>query len=704
MRAGQPFAYRYPLVEVEGSYGTLIESGSWSAPRYTASRLSPLAEYLFKDLDKDTISEWRNNYDDTEQYPAVLPSKGFYNLVNGGFGLGVGAASSIPQYNLKELNKALENLLLNPQCDFDDIYCAPDFATGAILLNASEVKESHKKGTGFACKLRAVVEYDKKERVFTVTQLPFMLYTNTVCKELEEIINGENNPGIERFNDLTGENVNLKIYLAKKVNPDKVLKYLYKNTSLQTHYGINFTMLENGRFPRVYGWRDLLQAHIDHEKEIYRKGYEFDLKKIEARLHILEALLKIIASIDEVIKLIKSSNSTSEARSRLMKEYELDEVQAKAVLEIKLSRLAHLEVQKLENEKIKLEKERDLIVEILENEELFNNELIKGWREVADKFGDERRTQILNISKNDEELSEAQEILINLSNQNDLYITTTSSLYSQRKGGVGNKFKMSKGEYVIATTKGSSHDTLLLFSNKGNYYNLQLNELPYEEVIPIESLLNLLEDEKICEVITLNKNNDKKNIIFLTKNGVLKKSLLEVYNTNRKVGVKAIKLSEGDEIKSILFVNEERIGMMTARGQFVICETKAINPIGRIARGVKGINLKEGDELVSASVIPNNTKEIITISKDGYSKRTEVKDISITNRGAKGTKIQTLKDNNDKMVSFKPVSDEREVVVVSSNSQIKFNINEVPILTKGAQGTKTIKLGEKSKIIGFLLF
>ena len=342
--------------------------------------------------------------------------------------------------------------------------------------------------------------------------------------------------------------------------------------------------------------------------------------------------------------------------------------------------------------------------EILNSEhkvfEVIKEELIK----VRDKFGDERRTQILNISKNDEELSEAQEILINLSNQNDLYITTTSSLYSQRKGGVGNKFKMSKGEYVIATTKGSSHDTLLLFSNKGNYYNLQLNELPYEEVIPIESLLNLLEDEKICEVITLNKNNDKKNIIFLTKNGVLKKSLLEVYNTNRKVGVKAIKLSEGDEIKSILFVNEERIGMMTARGQFVICETKAINPIGRIARGVKGINLKEGDELVSASVIPNNTKEIITISKDGYSKRTEVKDISITNRGAKGTKIQTLKDNNDKMVSFKPVSDEREVVVVSSNSQIKFNINEVPILTKGAQGTKTIKLGEKSKIIGFLLF
>lgn len=704
MRAGQSFAMRYPLIDVRGNAGSLIESGNWAAMRYTESRLSKISDLLFQDIEKETITEWRDNYDDTKQYPSVLPTKGFYNICNGTMGIGIGMASSIPQYNLKEMNKSLEYLLLNPDCDFEEICIMPDFATGGILLNEDEVKDSMKRGSGFACKIRSVVEYDKKEKCFIVKEIPYSVYTNTICGELENIINGEDNPGVDRFNDLTGKEPLIKIYLSKRANPDKVLRYLYKNTSLQSHYSINFTMLDKGRFPKVFTWKEMLLAHIAHEKEVYRKGYEFDLKKIEDRLHILEALLKIIASIDEVIKLIKSSNSTSEARGRLMKEYELDEVQAKAVLEIKLSRLAHLEVQKLENEKIKLEKEKAQINEILNNEELFNNELVKGWREVANKFGDDRRTKVLNISKNDEELSEAQEILINLSNQNNLYITTTSSLYSQRKGGVGNKFKMSKGEYVIATTKGSSHDTLLLFSNKGNYYNLQLNELPYEEVIPIESFLNILEEEKICEVITLNKDNDKKNIIFLTKNGILKKSLLEVYNTNRKVGVKAIKLDEDDEIKSILFVNDERIGMMTARGQFVICESKSINPIGRIARGVKGISLKENDELVSANIIPNNTKEIITISEDGYSKKTGVKDISVTNRGTKGVKIQTLKDENDKMVSFKPVSEEREVIIVSSNSQIKFNLNEVPILGKGAQGSKTIKLKENSKIIGFSLF
>ena len=703
MRAGQPFAYRYPLVEVEGSYGTLIESGSWSAPRYTAARLSPLAEYLFKDLDKDTINEWRLNYDDTEEYPAVLPSKGFYNLVNGTFGLGVGAASSIPQYNLRELNRALQRLLLNPDAGFDEIYCPPDFATGAILLNADEVKESHKKGTGFACKLRAVVEYDKKEKVFTVTQLPFMLYTNTICKELEEIINGENNPGIERFNDLTGENVNLKIYLTKRANPDKVLRFLYKNTSLQTHYGINFTILENGRFPKVYGWRELLQAHINHEKEVYLRGYQFDIRKIEARLHIIEALLKIIDDIDNVVRIIKTSQSPANARERLAAEYNLDDVQTKAILDMKLSRLAHLEVEKLKNEKIKLEKERENIYNIINNEDLFNNELIKGWKEVADKFGDERRTQILNISKDEEEPTEEQELLINLSNQNNIYITTTSTLYTQRRGGVGNKFKMSKGEYVIATASGTNLDTVLLFSNNGNCYHLTISELPFEEVIPIESLVEIGANESIKQLVFLNKKKQKEHIVFFTKKGILKKSKLSDYNIKRRGGVKALNLDSDDEIVSILFMDEEQVGMMTARGQFVVCETKDIRAIGRVARGVKGITLNAGDELVSAKPIPSTIKEYLSVSEKGYIKRTSAKEFTVTGRGTKGGKIHALKDGDDKLINFVPLTTEKEVIVVSSNSQIKINLNDVNLLSKGAQGTKSMKLSN-SKIIGLLAF
>ena len=702
MRAAQPFAMRYPLVNVKGNAGTLISSGNYAAARYTKSRLSPLGEYIFQGIEKETIQEWREGIDESKYYPAITPSKGFYGICNGSTGIGIGMASSIPQYNLKEMNQALEHLLLNPECSFDDIYIAPDFATGAVLLNEDEVKESMKKGTGFACKLRSVVDYDKKENCFVVTEIPYSVYTNTICGELEDIINGEENPGVDRFNDLTGKTPLIKIYLSKRANPNKVLKYLYKNTSLQSHYSINFTMLDNGRFPKVFTWKEMLQAHIDHEKEVYRRGFEFDLRKIEERLHIIEALLKVIDDIDNVVRIIKTSESPMKARERLAAEYILDDVQTKAILDMKLSRLAHLEVEKLKSEKLKLEKEREFIYNIINNESEFNAQLIKGWREVADKFGDARRTQILNISKDDEEPTEKQELLINLSNQNNIYITTTSTLYTQRRGGVGNKFKMSKGEYVIATASGTNLDTVLLFSNRGNCYHITPSELPFEQVVPIESIVEIQAQEKIEELVFLNKKKQKEHIIFFTKKGILKKSRLSEYNIKRKVGVKALNLDNDDEIVSILFVNEERVGMMTARGQFVVCETKDVRPIGRAARGVKGITLNDGDSLVSAKVIPADTKEYLSVSEKGYIKRTTAKDFTVTGRATKGSKIHSLKDADDKLISFAPITNEQETIVVSSNAQIKINLNEVNLLSKGAQGTKSMKLSN-AKVIGLLV-
>ena len=703
MRAGQPFAMRYPLVDIHGNCGNLMKSGNWAHQRYTETRLSALTEQLFTDINKDTIADWRDNYDDTDTYPSVMPSKGYYNICNGSMGIAVGAACSIPQYNLREMNEKLEYLLLHPGCDFEDIYIAPDFATGAILLNENDVKNSMKKGNGFACKLRSVVEYDKKDNCFVVTEIPYGVYTNTICGELEDIINGEENPGVDRFNDLTGKTPLIKIYLTKKANPDRVLKYLYKNTSLQSHYGINFTMLDNGRFPKVFTWKEMLQAHIDHEKEVYRRGFEFDLKKIEDRLHIIEGLLKVIEDIDNVVRIIKTSESVQVARQQLMASYNLDEVQVKAILDMKLSRLAHLEVEKLKSEKTKLENERNFIYNIIRNEELFNNELIKGWREVAKKFGDNRRTQILNISKEDEEPTETHELLINLSNQNNIYVTTVSTLYTQRRGGVGNKFKMSKGEYVISTASGTNLDTVLLFSNKGNCYNLNPATLQFETVLPIESLVELGPNEQIKNLVFLNKSRQKNYIIFLTKNGILKKSQLSEYNIKRRGGVKALNLDTNDEIVSVLFLNEERIGMMTARGQFVMCETKDIRTIGRAARGVKGITLNKDDYLVCAQVIPSDTKEFLTISEKGYIKRTSIKDFSVTSRGTKGSKIHKLNDDDDFLVCFNALVNETETVIVSSNAQIKINLNEVNLLTKGAQGTKSIKLSN-AKVIGLLIF
>ena len=550
MRAGQPFAMRYPLVEVDGNGGTLLASGNWAAPRYTETRLSKLSAYLFADIDKDTIDDWRDNYADNEQYPAVLPTKGFYNLVNGTSGIGIGMACSVPQYNIKELNNALIYLIDNPDCDFDEIYCAPDFATGAILYNESDVKESMKNGTGFACKLRSVVEFDSKERCFIVTEIPYGVYTNTICSQLEEIVNGEDNPGIERFNDLTGSTPLIKIYLSKKANPDKVLKYLYKNTFLQYHYGINFTMLDNGRFPRVFTWKEMLQAHIDHERIVYRRAFEFDLNKIKSRIHIIDGLLICMARIEEVVQTIRNSASTAEASTALQANFLLDEVQAKAVLDMKLSRLAHLEVKKLENERAELVSKAEAIEKILNNEELFKEEIKKGWREVADKFGDARRTKIINIAKEDEEPTEICSLQISMTNRNNLYLSEVSTLYKQKRGGVGSKAKLEAGEYVIHSEQIESNEEIAFFTHNGDFYHYPAAALPVGERIAIESLFGLSGEERIVAISSFNKRKAEKNIIFFTKNGFVKKSELSEYNLKRSG---SLKLTQIVTMKLLLF-------------------------------------------------------------------------------------------------------------------------------------------------------
>lgn len=698
MRSSQDFAMRYPYIEVEGSNGDPVLSGNWSAPRYTSSRLSPLSEYLFKDIEKETIKEWRDNYDDTEQYPAILPTKGFYGIVNGGMGIGVGAAFSCPQFNLKEVNKALIKLLDNPEISFDEIYCAPDFASGAILLNEAEVKESLKKGEGLACKLRSVVSFDSGERCFIVTEIPYGVYTNTICDELNKILEDEANPGIERYNDLTKGTPIIKIYLKRAANPDKVLKYLYKNTSLQSHFGINLTMLENGRYPKVFGWREALQAHINHEKEVYRRGYEFDLNKIEQRIHIIGGLLICLARIEEVIQTIKSSSSTITASKALCENFLLDEAQAKAVLDMKLSRLAHLEVEKLKNEKQKLEREAAAIKEILDNAELFNEQLKNGWREVASKFGDARRTKILNISNNDEEPTEIRQLILNFTNIGNIFISESSTLYTQKKGGVGTKFKLEKGEYVVSNRVGDNTDTVLFFSNRGNFYHLKMSELPVGEKIHISGLISIHSYEEICAATILSKKSEKKYIIFITKKGMMKKSLISEYNIKRSGGARAIELGKDDEIVSILFTNEEPCGILTAEGNLLLTQTKDVRAIGRIAKGIKGIKLNDNDYVVSARPIPNSTKEIMSISGLGLSKKTDITEFTYTGKNTKGKKIQKIIDS-DFMIDFIPITTEKEILIVSSGAQLKVSLNEITNLSRGAQGSKTIKLKSNEKVI-----
>ena len=699
MRAGQPFAMRYPLVDVKGNAGTLMESGNWAAMRYTESRLSKIAGQIFIDIDKETINDWRDSYDNTKQYPSVLPSKGFYNIVNGTQGISVGMASSIPQFNLRELNNALIYLIDHPDCDFEDIYCAPDFATGAILYNENEIKTSLKNGYGAACKLRSVINFDSKERCFVVTEIPYGVYTNTICGQLEEIINGENNPGIDRFNDLTGKTPLIKIYINKKANPDKILTYLYKNTSLQYYYGINFTALDNGKYPKVFTWKEMLEAHIHHEADVYRNGFQFDLRKINNRLWIIKGLLICLASIDEVVHTIKSSASTAAASMALQQKFLLDEIQAKAVLDMKLSRLAHLEIKKLEEEQEKLQQEAAHIQEILENTDLFNNELKKGWREVADKYGDVRRTKIINLTTDGSEPIEKKQLLLSFTNLGSVFVSETSTLYSQKRNGVGLKFKLDNGEYIIDSVIGENIDTILFFTSHGNFYHLKMNDFAIGEKQYLSNFVTLLPYESIIAAEVATKQNSAPYIIFITKNGIIKKSALEEYNMKRNVGATAIKLDNGDTIVSVLFTNEENIGIASRAGNFIMIETKDIRALGRIARGVSGMKLNEGDYVVSARLI-KDTDEIVSITEDGYIKRSAIGEFHITGRATKGVKIQ----NTLALCDFLPITSSHDIdlLVISTSAQIRLKIQDIPLLSRGAQGVKAIKLSNNSKIINLL--
>lgn len=596
-------------------------------------------------------------------------------------------------------------MLKNPNCDFDEIYCAPDFATGAILLNADEVKESIKNGVGKACKLRSVIEYDESENCLIVKEIPYSVYTSTIRSELDRILNEGLCPGIERYNDLTGSTPNIKIYLTKKANISKVLQILYKETSLQHHFSINMTMLDNGRFPKVFGWRDLLQAHIEHEKLIYRRGYEYDLSKAEARLHIVEGILIALAHIEEVIEVIKKSSSTADANKNLQANFLLDEIQAKAILDIKLSRLAHMEVEKFENEAEELEAKIDGLRYILDNEEEFNKQIIKGWQDVADKFGDERRTQIMNLAIDQEtdEPVEKKQMVVHLTNLNTLYAYEDTTLITARRGR-GMKVRLGNNEQIIQTVKDSNLSNLLLFSSLGKVYNLPLSNLALDCRTPISTILELAPDEIITYIVSDADKNQGEQVLFVTQKGTVKKTLLKEYNTKRTKGITAIRLTEDDFIKRVMIVNDnDNLAISTKNGYVVTFPLSEINVQGRATIGVRGITLRPNDKVCDACVIRKDAKELISVTETGQVKKTDLDEFSITSRAAKGMIIHKLTDD-DKLAGFAAVSSNSKTVsIASTGAIIKISLNEIPTTSRNTNGVKSINLKENQYVTGLII-
>lgn len=657
MRAGQPFAMRYPLVEIEGSYGNLMESANWSAPRYTSARLSAIGDGLFSNIQKNTINEWRDNYDDTEQYPAVLSTPGYYNICNGSFGIGIGMSSSIPQFNLKEINDAMEKLLLNPLVDDEEIIPMPDFATGGCLLNPTEVKESLRNGTGKACLLRSVINYDAKDNCLVVTEIPYSVYTNTICAELEAILTGEDNPGIDRFNDLTGATPLIKIYLNKGANVNKVLQFLYKNTSLQYWYSINLTMLKDGRYPQVFSLRSALIEHIEHEKIVYRRAFEYDKAKAEARLHIVEGLLIALANIDEVIHTIKNSSSPSTASIALQTKFLLTEIQAKAILDMKLSRLAHLEVEKLVNEKNTLIAEIARIDDILNNENKFNNCLINGWKETSRRFGDARRTKITPLEEEEVPKINNKDVVVLITEANEVIVSDP---------------------FVKANTATKTHEW---YKKKFKYgCSCKLLDIVYGydadgKIYPID-LIKTIEAPNINGLFNI---NDKKYIIHVTDKGTVKKSLVTEYNgfkRNPTVG----KIRDGEKVVFVGAANDnDYLLMLGVNGKVSKVPVSDFNATGRNTIGVKGMAVG----IISACVA-GEEEHIVCIADEKY-KVTICSDYAVCGKNAFGYAVA------ENTTSLTTIPHKKFYLIENGTKITHFEASDYVVKSKSALGNKTTK-------------
>ena len=700
MRAGQPFAMRYPLVEVEGSYGNLMESGNWAAPRYTASRLSEFSGMLFDSIKKDTITDWRDNYDDTKQYPGVLPSIGFYNIVNGTMGIGIGAASSIPSFNLREVNEAIIKLMENPDIPFEEIVCYPDFPTGATILNKKEVAEHLKAGQGGSCKIRSTITYNPDENCLVVTEIPFMLYTNTICGELEEILNNETCPQIERFNDLTGESPLIKIYLKKGSNYHKILKFLYKNTSLESFYSINMTMLKDGRYPRVFGWKEALEEYITHIRECKRREIQFDLDKALARENILNALIVAAANIDEVVSIIRASDSPSDASLKLIERFKFNEEQTKAILAMKLSALTRVDSIKLNDELAEIKKKIEELRHLLNTPSALDAELIKILREVANKFGDARRTKVVNVAEKEdsEEAPQIQEddVAVMLFDNNMLRVVKSDELNGAKRGKKGTNLKPPKNANLINTLYTTNLGSIAAFTSGGRMYSFGLSDLEYGNDYSVYELIQLLDDEKVLTLIDNNSFSSFKHILFVTKQGLIKKSKTSEYNTRAKKGQVAIKLKDDDSIVNVFLSSNEKDRIMIASnsGYSVFYDHIDIAAIGRASQGIKAIKLKSDEYVVGATMVKENIsyKGIFSITSTGKGKMTKVEDYNETSRAIKGSLVQKLDDEEELAAIYAVAEEQDKIFVTANNKAVILSTKEIPVQGKLTSGVRIIDI------------
>lgn len=691
VRLSQDFSLRYPIIEVQGNNGSYLTGDDYAQARYLEMRGNEIAYEMTHLLEKNTIDEWKINYTQEEEYPTVLPSKFPFSLVNGSYGIGVACSSSLPPHNIVDVCAAAEKLLLNPNIDFEEIYCPIDFPTGGIIINEDEVKESLKCGNGKAAIVRATIDYHEKERELLVREMPYMTFTTNAIKSISKALDEGKLEGIESVYDGTDyEGCKIFIKLEKGADPEKVKRQLYRYTILQNSFSINQNMLENGLVPKMFGWKEQMQAYLDHFRNVLVKSYEYDLNKIRTRLNIVEGLLICLASIEEVIKVIKNSSSTENAKSILITKFLLNEEQAQSVLNMKLSSIAKLEVQKLEKEKEKLKGEEAKIVNILSSEEKITEEMIKELHNFSKSYGDKRRTVNMNIPREEGgelELPEPEDIIITVSTNNKIKRTPTNKIMRQSRNTKG---VAANSELPLLTLKTNTIDILYVFTNKGRMYSLNAGDLEdSDSFIPFGKYIDIGSDETVMAVTAKKRSNDDKYVIFFTKDGFIKKSSMDEYGNTRKKGINAIKLEEGDRIIDVTFANDGDEAMMfTKNGMSIKFALDTVNPIGRLSRGVVGIKMTN-DEIVRGIIINPECPYLLITAPTGNTKKVALSEFLTQGRAGKG-----ISANKDGIAGVLNVKGNEDIVVNCGLKSLCIPVSSIPETNRVSVGVKTIKSGK----------
>ena len=717
VRMAQEWNMRYTLVDGQGNFGS-VDGDSPAAMRYTECRLSRMGEHIMDDLEKDTV-DMVSNFDDTLTEPSVMPTKVPNLLVNGGNGIAVGMATNIPTHNLGEVIDGCCAYIDNPDIDTDGLMQyipAPDFPTGAYIYGIQGVKDAYETGRGrIVMRAKAEIESHETHDKIVVTEIPYGVNKQQLIEYIAELVKDGKIDGISNVNDETGrQGMRIVVDVKRDANANVILNKLFKMTALQSSFSVNCIALVKGR-PRLLTLKECVKYFVEHRHDVTIRRTKFDLKKAQERAHILEGLIIACDNIDEVVRIIRASKTPSDAQRNLEKRFDLDELQSKAIVDMRLAQLTGLRIDQLHEEFEELEKLIAYLQSILDDPELCKKVMKDELQEVKEKYGDPRRTEIKYSSEefNPEDFYPNDPVVITVSHLGYIKRTPLSEFREQARGGVGSTGAKTRDqdftEYIYPATM---HQTMLFFTKKGRCYWLKCYEIPEGDKSSkgraIQNLLNIAPDDAVNAFLRLRGLNDKEflnthYVVFATKKGVVKKTCLEAYSRPRTNGVNAINVLEGDEVVDVRLTNgKNELILANRNGRAVRFDENAVRTMGRVSTGVRGMKIDEGDDEVVGMIVAGNKENetIMVVSENGYGKRSQVEDYRKTNRGAKGVKTLNITEKTGRLVSIKNVTDENDLMIINkSGITIRLAVSDCRVMGRATQGVRLINLSKKNDVI-----